>query len=102
MALRGRKGDPRIRLREQPGTPEFEREYRRAFSGEAAIDAATRPIDRKAAEGSLRWLCEQYYASAAFLTGLDPKTTRPRRRRILDEICLQPHRETGELAGTLP
>jgi integrase len=97
-----RKGDPRIRLRERPGTPEFEREYQRAFSGEAAIDAATRLIDRKAAQGSLRWLCEQYYVSAAFLNGLDPETTRPRRRRILDEICQQPHRDTGQLAGTLP
>jgi integrase len=97
-----RKGDPRIRLRERPGTPEFEREYQRAFSGEATIQAVTRLTDRKAAQGSLRWLCEQYYASAAFLNGLDPMSTRPRRRRILDEICRQPHRETGELAGTLP
>jgi len=97
-----RKGDPRIRLRQRPGTPEFEHEYQRAFSGETAIAAAKRLLGRKAAQGSLRWLCEQYYASAAFLNGLDPKTTRPRRRRILDEICQQPHRETGQLAGTLP
>jgi integrase len=95
-----RKGDPRIRLRERPGTPEFDREYQRAFFGEMGI--AARPADRKAAPDTLRWLCEQYYASAPFLNGLDPKTTRPRRRRVLDEICRQPHRETGQLAGTLP
>jgi integrase len=95
-----RRGDPRLRLRERPGTPEFDHEYQRAFSGE--IETVARPRDRKAAPASLRWLCEQYYASAPFLNGLDPKTTRPRRRRVLDEICQQPHRETGQLAGTLP
>jgi hypothetical protein len=97
-----RKGDPRIRLRKRPGTPEFEREYQLAFSGETASKAATKATDRRAAPGSLRWLCEQYYASAPFLNGLDPNTTRPRRRRVLDVICHQPHRETGQLAATLP
>jgi len=97
-----RKGDRRIRLRERPGTLEFEREYQRVFSGQTQLDAATKATDGKTTPGSLRWLCEQYYASAPFLNGLDPKTTRPRRRRILDEICRQPHRETGQLAGTLP
>ena len=88
------KGDLRIRLRERPGTPEFDLEYQRAFFGQ--IDIAVRPTDRKAAPDSLRWLCEQYYASAAFLNGLDPKTTRPRRQRTLDEICHQPHRDHRE------
>ena len=95
-----RKGDPRLRLRERPGTPEFDREYRRAFVGD--VELAARQADRRAAPASLRWLCEQYYVSAPFLNGLDPKTTRPRRRRVLDEICQQPHRETGQLAGTNP
>src|SRR5215470_9644665 len=81
-----RKGDPRIRLRERPGTPEFEREYQRAFVGETAIEMAAKSAARKASDGSLRWLCERYFESAAFRR-LDPKTTQPRRRRILDEIC---------------
>src|SRR5262249_35723639 len=95
-----RKGDPRIRLHERPGTPEFEREYQRAFSGEMS-DRVVRPADRKAAPDTFRWVCEHNYASAAFLAWA-AKTTRPKRRRILDEICQQPHRETGQLAGTLP
>lgn len=81
-----RKGKAKIRLREAPGTQAFEEEYRRAFNGEtsgrvAAVGNRTPP----AAPGTMRWLCEQYYASAKFQAL--GESTRKVRRSILDTIC---------------
>ena len=59
-----RKGQPKIRLREMPGTEPFDAEYQRAFSGEMA-PAPTR-CSSAATLGTMRWLCAQYYASATF------------------------------------
>ena len=77
-----RKGQPKIVLREIPGTAAFEAEYQRAFCGawqsQSVVRAAARPA-------TLRWLCEQYYASANFQS-LAP-STRKVRRGILEEIC---------------
>lgn len=53
--------------------------------------------------GSLRWLCQQYFASAIYL-GLDD-TTRRRRRSILDELCARTiELDNGRklLVGSLP
>src|SRR5262250_123122 len=59
-----RKGQPKIRLREMPGTEAFDKEYQTAFRGNL------KPVpgrgNTSAASGTMRWLCEQYYASAAF------------------------------------
>jgi hypothetical protein len=75
---------PKIRLFEIPGTPAFDKEYERAFRGEL-----NRPLQPRQAvcaiSGSMRWLCEQYYASASFQSL--GSTTRKVRRRILDTIC---------------
>jgi len=79
-----RKGRPKIRLTEAPGTPAFDKEYQRAFRDEQA--PALRPATRATVEpGTMRWLCEQYYSSAAFQTLGD--STRKVRRAILDLIC---------------
>jgi integrase len=82
-----RKGHPKIRLSETPGTAAFDREYQRAFAGDpmehAALVRATGA--GHTGPGTMRWLCEQYFASAAF-QDLDPGT-RQVRRRILDAIC---------------
>ena len=78
-----RKGQPKVVLRETPGTPAFEAEYQRAFRGELKPPSATQHI--RARPDSMRWLCEQYYASAAFQS-LAP-STRKVRRGILEEIC---------------
>jgi integrase len=78
-----RKGRPKVRLNETPGTYAFDQEYQSAFNGE------TRPPLAKqytpAMPGTMHWLCQQYYGSAAFRS-LAP-STRMVRRGILEEIC---------------
>jgi integrase len=79
-----RKGQRKIRLTETPGTPAFDQEYQRAFRG--GLSPATRQEGHAAAApGSMRWLCEQYFSSAAF-QGLG-ESTRKVRRGLLDTIC---------------
>jgi integrase len=93
-----RKGDPRIRLRERPGTPEFDAEYQRVFAG---VPAEAKAIGRRwAGHGTFAWLVEQYLLSTAFTLKLDVDSTQRARRRVLDSIC----RETknGREFGTLP
>jgi integrase len=74
-------GRAKIRLREIPGTQEFDREYREALAGKLKSAASA---DRRAAPGTSKWLCERYYESAEF-KGLDASTRRVR-RRILDKF----------------
>jgi integrase len=78
-----RKGERKVRLREKPGTPEFDTEYMAAFRG--TLQAV--PIVQKglSSPGTFRWLCQQYYASATFAM-LDESTRRVR-RGILDSVC---------------
>src|SRR6516162_3045179 len=78
-----RKGQAKIRLTETPGTDAFDREYQRAFRG--GINLAPPRGNAPAMPGTMRWLCEQYYASAAFQSLA--ASTRKVRRGILDEIC---------------
>lgn len=71
------RGDrPKIRLREAPGTPAFDEEYRQAFQGLATL---SQPAPRRAAPETLQWLCQQYYASPAFQKALGDSTRRMRR-----------------------
>lgn len=78
-----RIGRPKVRLHASPGTRDFLAEYDRAFQGE------TQPVKRSeaalSAVGTMRWLCEQYYGSAAFKSL--GETTRKVRRGILEGIC---------------
>jgi integrase len=78
-----RKGLPKIRLSEMPGTDAFDEEYRRAFRGEVKPPAASQHAP--AMPGTMRWLCAQYYASAKFQSLAE--STREVRRGILEEIC---------------
>jgi integrase len=78
-----RKGQPKIRLNETPGTAAFDKEYQRAFRGEMKPPSANQ--HSPAMPGTMRWLCEQYYASAAFQSLAE--STRKVRRGILEEIC---------------
>lgn len=79
-----RKGQSKIRLIEKPGTEAFELEYQRAYRGEAAPIHKPK-ANETAAAGTMRWLCEQYYQSAAFKAL--GESTRKVRRGILDSIC---------------
>lgn len=89
-----RKGQPKIRLTEMPGTSAFDAEYHRAFSGAIRLPSISQHIVW--APGMLGWLCEQYYGSAVFQS-LD-KSTRKTRRGILEAICER--RIDGHCAGT--
>lgn len=59
---RRRVGEPKVRLREIPGTPEFAAEYAAAHTRAAH---AGRTLT-KAKHGTLRWLCSQYFGSVEF------------------------------------
>lgn len=75
-------GRPKVRLREQPGSPEFLAAYQRAVS-----EGEDRPRQaQEAKSGSFRHLCIHYYASAVF-TRLD-KSTQAWRRHHLDFLAL--------------
>jgi integrase len=78
-----RKGQPKIRLRELPGTAAFDAEYQRAFSGELKPPSARQ--HSLAVPGTMSWLCTQYYASPKYQSLA--ASTRKVRRGILEEIC---------------
>lgn len=82
-----RVGKPMIRLRAAPGTEAFLAEYhdaiKRLESGEAL--ASPKAAVSAPAAGSLRHLCQLYFASAEF-KHLAPSTRRVR-RQIFDRIC---------------
>lgn len=78
-----RKGEKKIRLRAELGTPEFHEEYASALA-----NAGKRPTKegRPAATAeSFRWLCVEYYQAPEFRRLGD--STRRRRRTILDGLC---------------
>src|SRR4051794_15609150 len=80
-----RKGQAKIRLPGLPGSDEFMQAYKVALAGQWRNPVAATPRPQKASHGSLKWLCEAYYASAEFKR-LDGRTQRVR-RNILDALC---------------
>ena len=82
-----RRGQVMIRLRERPGTEAFEREYQQALHGELVPRSKQDTPAPIAQPGTMRWLCQRYYASAAFQSLGD--STRKVRRGILDAICMR-------------
>lgn len=74
-------GRPKVRVRGQPGTEAFMLEYQAAIEGDAE-----RPRQARAAtRGSFRYLCIQYFRSAAF--GSLDRSTQNWQRRALEKIC---------------
>jgi len=80
-----RPGQPKVRLRSSPGTPEFDAEYRAALIGAPDLSMAQNGDRRRSAASSLAWLCKEYFASVEFHE-LDQRTQRVR-RGILEHIC---------------
>jgi site-specific recombinase XerD len=81
------RGQPKIRLRGMPGTPEFMVAYQAALAGDTV---STGELNRRqqyhlSPVGSFGHACLAYYASAEF-KGLDEKTQHWR-RAALDKIC---------------
>lgn len=77
-----RKGQPKVRLPDPVGSPEFLAAYRSAKDGAVATPRAAAA---KPATGSLRALCSGYFTSAAYRQ-LEPRTQRIR-RNILERFC---------------
>ncbi len=74
-----RRGFPKVRLMETPGSPEFMLEYNRALRGEVPEKAGP----RRAKPNTLWWLCEEYFKSPEFL-----KLEKHHVRRQILETCL--------------
>ena len=79
-----RPGQPKIRLRSMPGTPEFFVEYQAALTqpngtGEAPVRS------REIRRGTFRHLCVQYFASGEY-SALDG-STKNWQRRALEKVC---------------
>ena len=73
-----RHGRPRVSLRGPLGSPEFWEDFRAA---EVAGPPKASNMPERAARGTWRWLCEQYFASRDF-KALDDSTQRVRRRQL--------------------
>ena len=78
----------RIRIRERPGTEEFDQRYHELMR--QTVAGALAPARRDTANiGTVRWLRQLYLASAEFKSSLDPRTQNVR-RQLLDHICAEP------------
>ncbi len=91
-----RPGQPKLRLQCEPGTPEFDIEYRRAIAGE--IQPKKRIAARQPATGTLSALCRAYFACDQF--NLMSVQSRRVRRLILERLCDEHgHRLAGEMGA---
>ena len=80
-----RKGQKKVRLPGVPGSDEFNEAYYKALSGTIEED---RKGPKLSTQGSLRWLCEQYFQSAEY-TRLDQRT-RHVRKLIIEHMWREP------------
>ena len=76
-----RKGRPKVRIRKEPGTPEFLAAY------QAAIGSPAPAKSGRHGRNTFRGLCARYYESAEF--GELGESTRHVRRLILDRVAEQ-------------
>lgn len=72
----------KVRIREKLGTPEFFAAYTVAL----ALSVPREVKQTEAGPGTLRWLCQQYFARALSYKKLEP-STRSARRGILEKLC---------------
>lgn len=81
-----RAGHRKVRLRGMVGSDEFMADYKKALAGTSSNMQSKSEKAKRAARGSFKWLCEDYFACAVFKQ-LDGRTQRLR-RRLLDNLCL--------------
>lgn len=90
-------GLPKIRLRAEPGSAEFDAEYRAALAKLKGVKP-TEPVTR---EHTWRWLVEQYLRSADH-KALHP-STQQQRLRVLQETWHEPRKQGApEVIGDMP
>jgi integrase len=86
---------PKIRLKSEPGTAEFDAEYRAAL---AQLGGATEPVTR---ERTWRWLVESYLRSAEHKALHE--STQKQRLRVLQETLREPRKPGApEVIGDMP
>src|SRR5829696_8555059 len=68
-----------------PGSEEFMAGYKAALAGGSPSPAPSRRKG-KPEIGTLRWLCQEYFASGTFRNELSPRTKYVRRRE-LEKVC---------------
>ena len=98
-----RKGGPKIRLREEPGSEAFSKAYHALLqpSSTARAVPAGGAAPHQPTAGTYRWLCVEYFKSAAFRR-LE-KSTQVTRRRVLEQTCLEPvHAGAKETFAAFP
>ncbi len=84
-----RKGQRKIRVREIPGTAEFQARYHELLSlSNAGELAPVEAVGKRPKPGTYHWLCVKYFMSSSFRQ-LDPSTQRAR-RRILESTLVEP------------
>ena len=92
--FRRRKGDPKIRLRSKPGTPEFDAEYRAAADAKPPVSEGTPSRLLPPKPGTYRWLACGTLKSVEFKS-LDPKTQHVR-RQVLGHTWEEPISPTDD------
>jgi integrase len=85
-----RKGGPKIRIREEPGSEAFAIRYHELLGGRDPTAARGPSVSRKPAPGTYRWLCVQFFGSTAF-RALE-QTTQDTYRRELEATFIEPIR----------
>lgn len=73
------KGYPKVRIKEAPGTAAFGEAYERLLGNDTAAEPEINDPLSPPVPGTWRWLCVEYFKSAAFKE-LDAQTQRPRKR----------------------
>lgn len=76
-------GQPKVRLRAMPGSPEFMAEYHEAITQGGSTK--TPRLSREIKRGTFRHLCVQYFKGGEY-SGLDV-STRNWQKRALEKIC---------------
>jgi integrase len=99
LYFRRRRGGPKIRIHETPGTEAFSRRYHELLA--EAGQPAAQPARGAPATGTLGWLVSAYLVSAA-IRSLDPATQR--QRQLLLEACMREPLQPGgpRLFSALP
>ncbi len=87
-----RKGQRKILIEALPDTPEFWEAYSAATQGRSLVAKTKGATWIPAREGTLRWLCQAYFAAADYRR-LDPSTQIVRRRVL--EACLEEPLQPG-------
>ncbi|PPQ42110.1 tyrosine-type recombinase/integrase [Rhodopseudomonas palustris] len=103
-----KRGQPKIRIRAEPGTVEFHQQFAAALAGQPlpGSPAPARPLAPRVVVNSLRWLVEEYYRRSQEFRAYDESTQKVR-RAILRLLCDEPMREgspdlIGEMHCELP